>query len=114
MFKPGRLSRVYFPDGCSRQHFSCDIEYCVRNDPDRGQVLQVSMRGEVDGKSFAEAFELHRDIAYNVFSTVARVAVRHGLSLPVGPVLHGRSEYDAMFADIRSKLSLLSGEPLPW
>ncbi len=114
MFKPGRLSRVHFPHGCSRQHFACDIEYSVHNDPDSGQVLQVSMRGEVDGKPFSEEFELHRDIVYNVFSRVARIAVRHGLCLPGGPVLHGRADYDAMFADIRNKLSLTADEPLPW
>lgn len=110
MFKPGHLSRVDFPNGCSRQHFSCDIRYRVCNDPDRGQLLQVSMSGAVDGKPFAEEFELHRDIAYNVFSRVARIAARNGLSLPGGPVLRGRAEYDAMYADIRRQLDLRPGE----
>ena len=114
MFKPGRLSRAQFPHGCSRQHFVCTIEYRVRNDPDGVQVLQVSMRGAVDGKPFAEDFELHRDVAYNVFSAIARAAARHGLRLPDGPVWHGRSDYDAMFADIRHQLSLQAGAPLSW
>src|SRR5690606_36995660 len=48
-----------------------DLQYQVRQDPDHGPMLQVQMRGEVDGKPFTEDFELYRDTAYNVFSRVA-------------------------------------------
>ena len=110
MFRPGHLSRIDVPHGCSSQHFACDIRYRIRNDAQRGQLLQVSMSGAVDGKPFAEDFELHRDLAYNVFSRVARIAARNGLYLSAGPVLHGRADFDAMFADIRDKLGLRPGE----
>lgn len=71
MFKPGCLTRARLP-GCHAQHRCIyDLQYQVRQDPDHGPMLQVQMRGEVDGKPFTEDFELYRDTAYNVFSRVA-------------------------------------------
>ncbi|WP_312932950.1 DUF5064 family protein [Stutzerimonas nitrititolerans] len=110
MFKPGCLTRARLP-GCHAQHRCIyDLQYQVRQDPDHGPMLQIQMRGEVDGKPFTEDFELYRDTAYNVFSRVARIAVRHGLRLRAGPILADRVECDAMYVDIRTRLGLQPGE----
>ena len=82
MFEPGHLHREIRADELSGQTFVYDLYYDVREDPEEGSMLHVRMTGTVDGKSFAEEFELHRDTAFNFFGVVTKLAVKHGASAP--------------------------------
>ncbi|MFC2973567.1 DUF5064 family protein [Azotobacter bryophylli] len=114
MFEPGHLHREIRADELSGQTFVYDLYYDVREDPEEGSMLHVRMTGTVDGKSFAEEFELHRDTAFNFFGVVTKLAVKHGLHPRGGPVLIGHEEYDRVFEDIRAKLGGTLGTPIDW
>ncbi|MDV7211060.1 DUF5064 family protein [Azotobacter beijerinckii] len=112
MFTPGHVHRELLPDEFNRQKFICDVYYDVREDPKEGQMLHMRMEGEIDGKSFAEECELHRDMAFDFMNTLTQVVVRNGGYPRLGPVLRAHDEFDAMFKDIRDKLGLKPGDPI--
>ncbi|WAJ38681.1 DUF5064 family protein [Pseudomonas sp. GOM7] len=115
MFTPGHLHRDNLgrPEGMRRAPpYSVDFYYEVRQDPAHGAMLHMRLAGEVNGRPFAEEFELHRDVAYNFASVATRVAARHGLPVSASPVMRGHDEYDRVFADIRAKLHAKPGEPV--
>lgn len=114
MFEPGHLHREIRADELSGQTFVYDLYYDVREDPQEGRLLHVRMSGAVDGKSFAEEFELHRDTAFNFLSMVTKLAIKHGLHPHGGPVLIGHEEYDRVFEDIRARLGGTLGTPVDW
>ncbi|WP_061242030.1 DUF5064 family protein [Ectopseudomonas composti] len=115
MFTPGHLHRDNLDLPASLRHappFTVDFYYDVRQDPERGPMLHMRLAGDVDGKPFAEEFELYRDVAYNFASVATRVAARHGLPIKASPVMRSHEEYDRIFADIRAKLHARPGEPV--
>ena len=112
MFEPGHLHRANLPSMPGVQEFALDLYYEVRPDPVEGLMLHFRMTGEIDGKPFAEEFQLHRDTAFNFASTATRIAAKHGLHPSFGAVLRNHHEYDLMFADIREKLKAHPGDPV--
>ncbi|WP_339510605.1 DUF5064 family protein [Pseudomonas sp. RL_15y_Pfl2_60] len=90
--------------------YSLDMYYDVRQDPVEGPMLSVRLVGNCNGKDFEEKFELHRDTAYNFSSVATRVVAKHGIPVNNGIIMRRHKEYDLMFADIREKLQLRSGE----
>ncbi|SFH81104.1 protein of unknown function [Pseudomonas guineae] len=112
MFEPGHLHRANTLATVEMPLFSVDLYYDVRQDPSEGPMLQMRMRGQVDGKAFEETFELHRDTAYNFASVVSRLGHKHGLPANSSLIMRSHSEYDQMFEDIRAKLGAHSGEPV--
>lgn len=112
MFTPGHVHREQKVDKLNRQAFTCDVYYEVREDPQEGPMLHLRMEGEIDGKSFADECELHRDMAFDFMNALTQIAVRNGFQPRFGPVLREHGEYDAMFQDIREKLGIHPGDPI--
>jgi hypothetical protein len=112
MFKPGHLHRANTLATAEMPLFTIDLHYEVRQDPAEGPMLHMRMQGQVDGKAFAEVFELHRDTAYNFASVATRLAHKHGLPTNSSLIMRSHAEYDLMFEDIRAKLDARSGEPV--
>jgi len=112
MFEPGHLHHASPPGPAGQPAFSVDIHYEVRRDAQEGLMLHFRMLGEVAGKTFEEAFELHRDTAYNFASVASRLAAKHGLHPDFGPILRDHEDFDNMFEDIRAKLDAHSGDPV--
>ncbi|WPC03997.1 DUF5064 family protein [Pseudomonas benzenivorans] len=112
MFEPGHLHRVNPVATPDQPAYSIDLYYEVRQDPVEGPMLQMRMHGEVAGKAFEEAFELHRDTAFNFASVASRIARKHGLPSDTSLLLRNHQEYDQMFADIRAKLGSHAGDPV--
>lgn len=113
MFKPGHLHRTKLAGmPASVPEFSIDVFYDVRHNPAEGTLVHFKVAGEVDGRSFVEEFEMHRDTAFNFASLIAKAVGKHGLPPNASPIMRGHAEYDAMFEDIREKLGAKSGEPV--
>jgi hypothetical protein len=112
MFEPGHLHRANTLATAEMPLFTIDLHYEVRQDPAEGPMLHMRMQGQVDGKAFAEVFELHRDTAYNFASVATRLAHKHGLPTNSSLIMRSHAEYDLMFEDIRAKLDARSGEPV--
>jgi hypothetical protein len=112
MFEPGHLHRANTLATAEMPLFTIDLHYEVRQDPAEGPMLHMRMQGQVDGKAFAEVFELHRDTAYNFASVATRLAHTHGLPTNSNLIMRSHAEYDLMFEDIRAKLDAHSGEPV--
>ncbi|WP_263145486.1 DUF5064 family protein [Pseudomonas sp. RIT-PI-AD] len=112
MFEPGHLHRTNLPGLHEKSEYSLDLHYEVRNDAQEGTMLHFRMVGQIDGKSFVEEFELHRDTAFNFASVVTRLASKHGLHPDLGPILRDHKDFDSMFEDIRAKLNVQPGEPV--
>ncbi|WP_027896395.1 DUF5064 family protein [Zestomonas thermotolerans] len=111
MFEPGHLHLVNLP-GLGTQELDIHLYYEVRNDSEKGPVVHFRMTGEIEGRNFEEEFELRRDTAFNFASVATRLAAKHGLHPQLGPVVRNHRDYDAMFEDIREKLSAHPGEPV--
>lgn len=112
MFEPGHLhlaNAIATPD---RPLFTIDLHYEVRKDPAEGAMLHMRMVGDLDGKTFEETFELHRDTAFNFASVATRIARKHGLPTNSSLIMRNHEEYDLMFEDIRHKLGAHSGDPV--
>ncbi|PTS83671.1 DUF5064 domain-containing protein [Pseudomonas sp. HMWF032] len=112
MFEPGHLHRTNHVASADTPLFSADLYYEVRQDPIEGPMLHMRLQGQVGGQAFSEAFELHRDTAFNFASVVSRVAHKYGLPTNTSLIMRGHAEYDLMFEDIRRKLGAHSGEPV--
>ncbi len=112
MFEPGHLHRSSAGALPGTPEFAVDIYYEVRQDAAEGAMLHFRMTGEIEGKPFADEFELHRDTAFNFASSIMRIAAKHGFHPNFGPVLRNHKEYDLMFDDIRNKLKAVPGEPV--
>ena len=112
MFEPGRLhlaNTIATPD---RPLFSIDLHYEVRKDAAEGAMLHMRMVGDLDGKTFEETFELHRDTAFNFASVATRIARKHGLPTNSSLIMRNHQEYDLMFEDIREKFGAHPGDPV--
>jgi hypothetical protein len=90
--------------------FAVDIHYEVRKDPKEGAMMHFKIEGHINGKAFVEEFDMHRDVAFNFASLIGKSLIKHGFPALASPIMHNHVEYDAMFADIRSKLDAKSGE----
>lgn len=110
MFEPGHLHRSSVPGVVDQPKFSIDFYYDVRQDPKEGAMLHGRLVGEIEGKSFEETFEMHRDTAFNFASVISRLVVKHGLHANHSPIMRQHKEYDAIFEDIRAKLNAKPGE----
>ena len=110
MFEPGHLHRANPVGTADQPVFSIDLYYEVRQDPAEGPMLHMRLVGEIEGKAFEEEFELHRDTAFNFASVAARIARKHGLPADASLLQRKHSEYDQMFADIRTKLDMHAGD----
>lgn len=109
MFEPGHLHRAFSGiPGIPTGHV--DVFYEVRNDAAEGMLMHFKVTGDLDGKTFTEEFNMHRDTAFNFASLIAKAVVKQGLPSAVSPIMRNHKEYDAMFEDIREKLGGKSGE----
>lgn len=109
MFEPGHLHRAFSNvPGMPSGHI--DVFYEVRQDPAEGTMMHFKVAGDLDGKVFAEEFDMHRDTAFNFASLIAKAVVKQGLPSAVTPIMRNHKEYDAMFEDIRTKLDAKPGE----
>ncbi len=109
MFEPGHLHRAFagmpgMPTG------TIDVHYEVRNDPAEGQMMHFKVAGDIEGKTFVEEFDMHRDTAFNFASLIAKAVTKQGLPPAITPIMRNHVEYDAMFNDIRDKLGAKPGE----
>ncbi|SDI70441.1 protein of unknown function [Pseudomonas flavescens] len=112
MFQPGHLFRSNSLATGKIPTYVIDLRYAVRQDALEGPMLQMSLKGEIDGVAFEESFELHGDTAFNFASVVSRLAHRHGLPTSVVLISHEHEEFDLMFADIRQRLGAHGGDPV--
>lgn len=112
MFEPGHLHFARQPCNAKETEFSLDLYYEIRNDAKEGTMVHFRLEADVAGKAFEEAFDLHRDTAFNFASHVSRIMARHGLPPANGPVLSNHRDYDAMFEDIRNRLNAHSGDAM--
>lgn len=111
MFEPGHLHRAFSGvPGMPTGHV--DVFYEVRRDPVEGMLMHFRVTGDLDGKTFTEEFDMHRDTAFNFASLIAKTVVKQGLPAAVTPIMRNHKEYDAMFEDIRAKLDAKCGEPV--
>ncbi|MFI8479595.1 DUF5064 family protein [Pseudomonas sp. NPDC078700] len=109
-YADGHLHRANQVASAGRPVYVVDMYYEIRQDPVEGPMLAVRIVGNCDGKDFEEKFELHRDTAYNFGSVATRAAAKHGIPINNGLIMRSHKQYDLMFADIRKKLELRSGE----
>lgn len=112
MFEPGHYRHANTVATADVPLFSVDLFYKVRQDAVQGPMLHVQMKGQVDGKAFEDVFELPRDTAFNFASVATRLAHKHGLPTNSSLIMRSHAEYDLMFEDIRSKLGVVSGDPV--
>lgn len=111
MFEPGHLHRT-FDNAPGLPTGKIDVHYQVKNDPAEGMLMHFKVSGDLDGKTFTEEFDMHRDTAFNFASLITKAVVKQGLPSAVTPIMRNHKEYDAMFEDIRQKLGAKSGEPV--
>ena len=112
MFEPGHFHRSNSVATGDVPVYAIDLHYDIRQDAAEGPMLQMSVKGEIDGTAFEEAFELHRDTAFNFASVVSRLAHKHGLPTTVVLINHEHEAFDQMFEDIRHRLDAHSGDPV--
>ncbi|MDD1509777.1 DUF5064 family protein [Pseudomonas sp. CNPSo 3701] len=112
MFEPGHFHRSNSVANGDVPIYTVDLHYDIRQDAAEGPMLQMSLKGEIDGAPFEEAFELHRDTAFNFASVVSRLAHKHGLPTSLVLISHEHEEFDQMFEDIRHRLDAHSGDPV--
>lgn len=112
MFEPGHFHRSNSVASGELPTYVIDLHYDIRQDAAEGPMLQMSLKGEIDGAVFEESFELHRDTAFNFASVVSRLAHKHGLPTGVVLISHEHEEFDQMFKDIRHRLDAHSGDPV--
>lgn len=107
MFAPGHL-HCASPSG--HPAFTIDLRYEVRRDAAEGAMLHCALEGSIDGKPFAETFELHRDMAPNLASVATRKLTHYGLEDAQRYFLHDHREFELMFDDIRRLLNAHAGD----
>jgi hypothetical protein len=112
MFEPGHLHRQQPFATADIPQYVLDVRYEVCQDPSEGALMHFNLSGVIDGKPFTDAFDLHRDLAFNFASALAKATAKHGLPADHGPILAKHAEYDAMFTDIRDKLQVHPGESI--
>ncbi|GGJ90395.1 DUF5064 family protein [Pseudomonas matsuisoli] len=112
MFSPGHLHIAHLPSAPQHRAFTLDLHYEIRQDAAEGPMLSVRVLGNVDGEPFEDAFELHRDSAFDFASVACGLAAKRGLTAESGLVLTQHDEYDQMFEDIRRQLDIEPGDPI--
>ncbi|MBD9512902.1 MULTISPECIES: DUF5064 family protein [Pseudomonadaceae] len=111
MFEPGHLHLQSLP-GLGQQEIDAHINYEVRKDVEKGTIVHFTMKGEIDGNSFTEEWDMPKEQAFNFASDATRIAQKHGLHPRFGSMVRNHKEYDAMFEDIRQKLGTNPGDPI--
>ncbi|OUM07513.1 DUF5064 domain-containing protein [Pseudomonas syringae] len=112
MYEPGHLHLIHVALQPAEVSYDLHLRYEVSEDPKEGTCMSFTLQGEVNGTSFEEQFQLTRDKAFDFAHDASRIAMKHGLpnssSLPIAQ----HKDYDRMFADIRDKLNVKSGDPV--
>lgn len=112
MFEPGHLHLTHSAISKPDVSYSIDLHYATCTDPVEGSCMLFKLTGTIAGKAFQDQFQLTRDSAFNFASNVDRMARKYGLPASQALPLIEHHQYDQMFADIRQKLNLRSGEPM--
>jgi len=94
--------------------YDLNIEYEAVSEPKEGRGIQFRMHGSIEGKAVDEAFFLPKDQALPSFLML--LTRRAQAYLPSPKKFENLSSphklYDHMFADIREKLAVKSGDPV--
>lgn len=112
MFEPGHVHVSNPVAALGLPTYNVDLYYEVRPGSKAGPVVHFRMVGEIAEKPFEEEFEMSHDTAFNFAGTIGKVAARHGMPINHSPVLRHHKEFDATFADLRTKLRAAVGGPL--
>ncbi|KAA8695842.1 Acetyl-CoA carboxylase alpha subunit [Pseudomonas caricapapayae] len=112
MYEPGHLHLTHVALQPTDISYDIHLSYEVNEDPKDGTCVHFTMKGEINGKPFEEQFQLTRDLAFNFAHDASRIAIRHGLPNSASLPIAQHKDYDRMFADIRDKLHVRSGEPV--
>lgn len=110
MFRPGNLEVIRDPVG-HWAGYRIDLAYEVEQ-REWETYVRFDLKGEIDGRSFHECFELHRDVAYNFLHSACRCLRRHGFEPRLMLPLVQHREYERVFADLREKLHAVPGTPV--
>jgi len=94
--------------------YDLNIEYEAASDPKEGRGIQFHMHGSIEGKTVEEKFFLAKD---QVLPSFLMLLTRKAQSYLAPPkkfenLSSPHKLYDYMFADIREKLDVKSGDPI--
>ncbi|AYG43698.1 DUF5064 family protein [Pseudomonas sp. Leaf58] len=94
--------------------YDLNIEYEAASDPREGRGIQFTMHGSIEGKPVEEKFFLAKD---QVLPSFLMLLTRKAQSYLTPPkkfenLSSPHKLYDYMFADIRAKLDVKSGDPI--
>ncbi|MGN8251973.1 DUF5064 family protein [Pseudomonas sp. SMV7] len=94
--------------------YDLNIEYEAVSDPKEGRGIQFKMHGNIEGKTVDEKFFLAKDQVLPNFLMVLSRKAQSYLAPPKKFESLGSPHklYDQMFADIREKLDVKSGDPI--
>lgn len=94
--------------------YDLNIEYEAVSDPNEGRGIQFKMHGNIEGKTVDEKFFLAKDQVLPNFLMVLSRKAQSYLAPPKKFESLGSPHklYDQMFADIREKLDVKSGDPI--
>lgn len=112
LFEPGHLHASNTGSIPGAPLFDIHVHYEVRHEPREGQLVHFRLDGEIAGRAFTEAFDMHRDTAFNFASLLSKAVHKHGFPTNQSLVMRRHDIYDAMFKDIREKLGIQAGEPV--
>jgi hypothetical protein len=109
MFEPGHLHLEHSPVQPRDVGYQLDITYEPRSNAS-GTVMHFEVAGDIAGHALNEALDLPRDLAFNFASDIDHLARQHGLPATQVIPISVHQQYDAMFADIQSKLEHHAGD----
>jgi len=94
--------------------YDLNIEYEAVSDPKEGRGIQFKMHGSIEGKTVDEKFFLTKDKVLPSFLMVLSRKAQSYLAPPkkFESLASPHTLYDHMFADIREKLDVKSGDPI--
>ena len=94
--------------------YDLNIEYEAVSDPKEGRGIQFKMHGSIEGKPVEEKFFLAKDQVLPSFLMQLSRRAQSYLKPPkkFESLSSPHKLYDHMFADIREKLDVKSGDPI--
>ncbi|ABY96907.1 TPA: DUF5064 family protein [Pseudomonas putida] len=94
--------------------YDLNIEYEAVSDPREGRGIQFHMHGSIEGKPVEEKFFLPKDQVLPSFLMLLTRKAQSYLAPPkkFETLSSPHKLYDYMFADIREKLDVKSGDPI--
>lgn len=94
--------------------YDLNIEYEAVSDPKEGRGIQFKMHGSIEGKPVEEKFFLAKDQVLPSFLMQLSRRAQSYLQPPkkFESLSSPHKLYDHMFADIREKLDVKSGDPI--